>query len=421
MRKIPILATVIFIIVLSLFFSCRSKSHIKSKPKNLLFIVVDTLRADHLGCYGYKRNTSPNIDEFAEKSAVFYRAFSHSPWTTPSIASMFTSLTPRDHGIAKWEDPLTESLVTLAEHLKGCGYRTEAAISHSVLVPKYGFAQGFDNFDTSILKKGDPHKISSSEHITNFGIKALDRHKAGERFFIWLHYFDPHLNYYNHKGFKFGKKRIDKYDSEIAYTDYHINRLLKYVKKTGLNQQTIIVLIADHGEEFNEHGGYLHGWKIYNEAVRVPLIIYVPGFIPQQISNIVAETDVAPTLLSLLELPIPEQFKGKVIPFDGYTFRPDSDRTVYLETYFMSEVCKRGILEGDWKLIHDCYNDIWKMFNLEQDPGEQNNLYATSDKIFEKLKKRFEEVCPSEQIPIPKQKKMSEDMKARLKSLGYIR
>jgi len=372
-----------------------------------------------MGAYGYGRNTTPHLDEFAKQAAVFEKTYSHSPWTMPSIASMFTSLSPREHGIAAWKDPLAKSFITLAEQLKNNGYNTYAAVSHDIIIPRYGFGQGFDEYDTSILKKGKSLNIFSSKHITDYGIRTIDKQTKGAPFFMFLHYFDPHKKYFTHKDHKFGDTPLDKYDSEIAFTDHHVNRLLEHLNKKGFGEDTIVVFVADHGEEFGEHGGRYHGWKIYNEVVHIPLIIKVPGFKPQRVPTVISESDIPPTLLNLVGVQVPDQFQGKSISFSGKKFTPEKGRTIFMETYFMSEVCKRGVLKDDWKLILDCNNSSWGLYDLSKDPGENKNLATVSAGEFDRMKQLLISYYPLG-TPKPKMKELTEELKQKLKSLGYI-
>jgi len=367
-------------VALTLLAGCRSTTTEAEdedpQPMNVLFIIIDTLRTDHVGSYGYERDTTPNLDLLELESARFERAYSHSPWTMPSIASIWTSQDPKQHGLAVWRDVLGEQHVTLAEVLQENGYRTEAVVSHDIIVAKYGFGQGFDVYDSSALRLGKSLQIKSSEHVTDCGIEALDR-AGDEPFFLAMHYFDPHKRYLQHEEFRFGRFKMDRYDAEIAYTDHHIGRLLDHLTLAGKADDTIVVVIADHGEEFKDHGGRLHGWKLYDEVVWIPLLIKVPGFEPQLVDTVVTESDVAPTLLQLLDIPIPPSFHGQPFAVEEDHFVVRDDRTVYLETYFMGEVCKRGVLHDDHKLIHDCNNDHWSMFDMVRDPGGSRTCSTT--------------------------------------------
>ena len=179
-----------------------------ARARNVVLIVIDTLRADHLGAYGHARATSPRIDAFARESAVFERAYSHSPWTMPSVASMFTSLEPKDHGIADWKQPLDRGLLTLAEVLQARGFRTEGYVSHGVLSRLYQFDQGFDVYDASVVEGRLPREITTAREVTDLALQALER-PLPEPFFLWVHYFDPHDAYLKHDGHDFGERPID--------------------------------------------------------------------------------------------------------------------------------------------------------------------------------------------------------------------
>ena len=420
MRKTTFLILMTTLVLVGALGCDKLGSRFRSdRPKNIVLIVIDALRADHLGCYGYAKNTSPNIDALAAKSAVFEQAYSHAPWTMPSIASILTGLHPRDHGVTGWKDPLIASRLTLAEHLKTVGYHTAGCVSHTILVPKYGYDQGFDLYDTSVLEKGYPLDTFSSEHVTDFAVSALNK-SLSEPFFLFLHYFDPHKKYFQHEGFFFGHNKVGKYDSEIAFTDHHIGRLLDLIKEKGLDDDTIVVITADHGEEFYDHGGKLHGWKIYEEVVRIPLIIHVPGFTPQRIQPIVAQSDLAPTLLSLAGLAVPEQMKGKAFETSTNNFRPRYNRSVFFETYFMDEVCKHGVRTGNWKLIHNCDVKTWELFDLKVDPKEGTNLVESKPQKFTELKDKLNSFYRTAPSSVPKKTEMTDELKDYLKSLGYI-
>ena len=257
---------------------------------------MDTTRADHIGSFGYERDTTPHLDRLAKQSTLFEQAYSHSPWTMPSMASMFTSLPPRDHGIVRWEQPLPTALITLAEHLQEHGMRTAAFVSHVIFQPEYNYNQGFEHYDDSVLKKGRPVQISSAKEISDLAISWIEEN-SDEPFFTWLHYFDPHSHYFGHPEFDFGSEAIDRYDSEIRYTDEHIGRVLGTLEQLDLWDNTIIIFVADHGEEFLDHGGRRHTKTLYNEVVRIPLTVYVPGFRPARIDTVVTQRP--PLLLPL--------------------------------------------------------------------------------------------------------------------------
>lgn len=384
---------------------------------NILIILVDTLRADHVGSYGYARSTTPHLDRLSEESSVFDHAYSHSPWTMPSVASLLTSLTPRDHGITDWQQPLDERFLTLAEWLSTKGYSTAAFVSHIIFRRKFHFDQGFRHYDQSVLRIGQSESISTSKEVTDLAVRWL-REREDAPFFLWVHYFDPHSVYLSHEGFAFGDHPIDRYDSEIAFTDNQIGRLLDAVREEGILDDTIILFVADHGEEFLDHGGLEHSRTLFEELIRVPLMIRVPGVSPDRIREIVGMQDLAPTLLDLAGIEIPAEFRGESIPLVDGRFQPGEDRTIFAETLRFAD--KRGIRTGRWKLIEDRENGAVSLYDLEMDPGESRDAAADNPDVFRKMKGVLDGYYEVPRASIG-EVELSEELKNDLKSLGYLR
>lgn len=390
----------------------------KNTPKepktSILLITIDSLRPDHMGIYGYTRNTTPNLDKLGEESAVFLNAYSNAPITPTSLTSLLTSIHPHDHQV-NWNGKLSSNYTTLAEILRLHGYHTEAYVSHYILTPEYGLNQGFDYYDYSVLNKGDPHNITSSKELTDKAIGRLDN--TTEPFFIWIHYFDTHYDYLNHTGFEYGNNSdIDLYDSEIAYTDYHINRLLDKLKQKELFNKTIIVILADHGEEFREHGNILHNNAPYQELIHIPLIIKTPTTKKQRIQETIDETDIMPTLLKLLETPIPEGLYGTAIPMQKNEFKT-KNKTIYAERLKDSKC----IIEDKNKLIiktsEGNINSI-ELYNLQEDPKEKNNITETEKQKTTELQNKllnFHQNTTTKKETI----NLTQDTKQKLRELGY--
>jgi arylsulfatase A-like enzyme len=407
---------VLAVVIPALVMGARRPAVVKRQQMNLLLILVDTLRADHLGCYGYRRPTSPHIDRLASESVVFERAYSHSPWTMPSVGSLFTSLEPKDHGIATWKQPLDERLLTLAEHLRAHGYRTEGYVSHGVLAPLYNFDQGFDVYDSSVVDGRMPRKVSTAREVTDLALSALDRMPSSP-FFLWLHYFDPHNEYMPHEGFAFGDGALDRYDGEIAYTDQQIGRLLEAFRRRGLLERTIVVLMADHGEGFLEHGHIYHSTTLYDELLHIPLILHVPGALPQRASFVAAGIDVAPTLVSLLGLPIPQSFRGRPLRLVDGRFQDPGDVPVVAESRW--DVDLRAIRTGRWKLIVDRAGGARKLFDLDTDPRERRNLRKRHPEMVQRLEMALDAHYASSSTTAP-ERALPPEVEERLKSLGYV-
>ena len=202
------------------------------KPYNIVFLSVDTVRHDHLGYAGDSRPVSPTIDGLAKEGVVFPNAYSQSGWTLPSMATIFTGRYPKDHGATDFHRRIGTQLPTLASILEKHGYDTRGYVSHIVLKPKYGFHKGFMKYDYAVLDYGNPHNVATSKQLTDLALMSLRDIK--EPFFLWVHYFDPHFVYLSHTQWaSFGNSDVDRYGQEIAFTDYHIGRLLSDLRQSN--------------------------------------------------------------------------------------------------------------------------------------------------------------------------------------------
>jgi len=402
--------------------ACRSGPTIPPPPPptgyDIIFVVIDTLRADHLESYGYAVGNSSRLYMFGKHAVLFDNAYAQSAWTKPSVASLLTSLEPQQHGILDWDHQMTDDKLTLAEVLKEAGYDTEAYIGHHALEPKYNnFHQGFDVYDISAFKNwGSPHKIASSDRLTDLAIEAV-RKKRDKPYFLWLHYFDPHDDYLTHPRFDYGPRNVHRYDSEIAFTDHHLGRLFTVLHEEKRYRNTIIVLTADHGEEFNDHGHQRHTHQMYDEVIRVPLMIRAPGLPPGRVEAAVAGIDVPPTILRLAGVPVPEAFRGRALPVVDDTFYVDASQPVFSET--RREVDRQAIILDGWKLIEDKDKKTYQLFDLDLDPKERVNLYKKRPKKAEKLRtlltEHFRE--PAEVAPTMPE---DEEFNQLLEQLGYV-
>ncbi len=319
---------------------------------NVVLIVVDTLRADALECYGGRANVSPRIDALARQGVRFQAAFAHAPWTLPSFAALFTSLPPQAHGaggnVREGWRALGEEHTTLAERFEDKGWSTGAVVNVDFLTAPFGMTQGFDDVDARI--SNDNQSVRRAEPTTDAALSWIDAHRIdgqeSKPFFLMVHYFDPHAEYdpppvwrarfaeavdKQSTAFRFGAREhvvrhrggqmpLDAatlararglYDGEVAYTDNAIGRLLDGLAARGLEAGTIVVLTADHGEEFGEHGSWEHGHTHYDELLHVPLVVRAPGVAPRVVHEPVGLVDVAPTLCSLASLTPSPAFRGR--------------------------------------------------------------------------------------------------------------
>lgn len=346
---------------------------------NILLISIDTLRADHLGAYGYARPTSRCIDEFAKSAVLFEQAHSSASWTLPSLTSLMTSMYSSTHGCWKIDSRLDPSFHTLAELLRNFGYDTAMVASHTFLSSRYGLQKGFTHVDSKILQT-DPIKNITSPAITEKGIEWLRAKAAvhdGIPWCLWLHYFDPHDDYLPHAGFseQFGTtEEMDLYDGEIAFTDHHVGAVLDELSRLHLSDDTIVVLVADHGEEFLEHGNMRHGSTLYEEVIRVPLIVRVPGLAPRRIAPVVPTVDVMPTLLELAGTKASFAIEGRsLLPL--MRGENDAEREAVSEVRWHQDQDMKSLRKGDWKYIDHRLGtarfDL--LFALPDDPHEETD------------------------------------------------
>jgi arylsulfatase A-like enzyme len=414
----------------------RAAAPTEPRP-NVLLIVVDTLRADHLGAYGYARPTSPNLDRFADTAVRYERAWSQAPWTTPSVAALLTSRQPLSFGITDVDSTLPEGATLLSERLAAAGYRTGAVVSHRFVSRRWGFAQGFESFDDTNARD---HDAITSPQITAQALRFLDEHRD-ERFFLWLHYFDPHFAYREHADFAFDRagaydgpvqpgvrfgdllrrqatlgpadaRELERlYDSEIAFTDEHIGRVLAHLAETGLDANTLVVFTADHGEEFLEHGRLGHTKTLYDEVLRVPLLVRTPGVAPGVVDAPVALVDVAPTILDALGLPPDAEAAGRVLPRPSE--RVDPERVVLAS----SERRQRKItaVSEGFKLIRT--GEQVEYYDLTRDPGERSPLADRDVGPFARLDAATRELAVANTPGAAVE--LSEDERERLRLLGY--
>jgi arylsulfatase A-like enzyme len=402
------------------------------KSHNILLLSVDTVRYDRLGYAGHSRPVSPNIDRLAEEGVIFPNAISQSGWTIPSMATILTGEYPKDHGATALQWRIDKRLPTLADILKKHGYDTHGYVSHVFLKPEYGFSKGFVKFDYSVLRYGNPHKVATSKRLSDLALKSL--REIREPFFLWMHYFDPHFLYLSHKKWAyFGDSVIDRYDQEIAFTDYHIGRLLDYLRKSRLYSRTIVIFTSDHGEEFGEHGGQDHDTS-YQEVIRVPLIIRAP-FLKPKVSPLVAEQiDLLPTILAMLNIEPTEDYPGKNL-FGSI----EANRPVFVERDWPPEFEQRTVIHDDHKLIRIRKTNTRRtppssptfggntnlrpgtvMFDLSLDPSEEEDIFSEGNPKAKEILAMLTAHFARASTPVEKVE-VDEEMRQKLRSLGYIR
>ncbi|HNQ79996.1 MAG: sulfatase-like hydrolase/transferase [Acidobacteriota bacterium] len=392
---------------------------------NVLLVTMDTTRADRLGCYGYAKALTPRLDALASAGVRFDRAYAQAPLTLPSHCSLMTGTVPAYHRVHNngfyYLDPRR---TTLAEILKKDGYATAAFVSSFTVDSRFGLDQGFDVYDDD-FQEGEILKSFRSERTADKVYESFARwldENAGRKFFCWLHFFDPHLPYQPPSDFR--HPRSDSpYDAEIAYMDEFIGKSIDALRRNGVLGRTLIVLCGDHGEGLGERKEIDHGLFLYDNTVRVPLIMYWENRLPQGrvVSSRVRLIDLVPTILTLAGLAPPKESQGKnLVPL--MKGKKGIDLPVYLESYYprenygWSEIT--GLVDGDWKYLQSPKPEL---FNLALDPREKRNVLLQEPGIARDMRKKLQE--SAEKLSSEKdggKRRLSPEEEERLRSLGYL-
>lgn len=419
-----------------LFFSIISIAALANSPSlyadedklNLLVITIDTLRADHIGIYGHDNVRTPNIDELGQNGVRFTHAISHVPLTLPSHCSLFTGNLPLNHGVRDNGYRLPDFNVTLAEILKQKDYLTAAFVGAFPLDSRFGLNKGFDVYDDSYGSTNPVRDLSfierKAEEVNDRAIRWITENKE-DRFFVWIHYFDPHAPYEPPPPFDH-EYAGREYDGEIAYTDQVLGELLDMLDRQELTEKTLIVLTSDHGEGLGEHREKTHGIFIYDSTLRVPLIFSNPKILPESrvIAEQVALIDVMPTVLDLMGWdPVPRT-EGQSLKSLLSGKNPLPRRFCYIESV-------AAMLDRNWAPLQGVRTEEWKyidapepeLYDLQKDPEEDTNLIDKRPEIARKLKEDLQNAIENSsmaRLPRASGSKMDEDTRKKLRSLGYI-
>ena len=397
------------------------------KSPNVVLITIDTLRADHLGCYGYQQIKTPNIDALAADGVRFARAFTPVPVTLPSHSAMLTGTYPMLSGMHDFAaNKLSPDQPTLATALKQAGYVTGAVVAAAVLDSRFGLNHGFDfyydHFEFSRLEEKNLDEMERPGNLV--ADQALDwlGKNAGKKFFLWMHLYDPHYPYTPPEPYR-REYATRPYDGEIAFDDEQVGRLILFLKEKNLYQNTVIVLAGDHGESLGEHGEKTHGFFIYNATLHVPFIVHLPGKASVRVvDDPVSLVDLMPTALAAAGVEIPSAVQGRnLLPvIRGET--PDHDRAVYNETFLPR-------IHFNWSELRGAQNAKYhfidapkpELYDLARDPGELQNLFSDKKAVGEEMRAKLAGLIRDYSAGKEMAEKTGLDpaLMERLKSLGY--
>jgi len=385
-------------------------------PRNVVVIVVDTLRQDHVGGYGCDRSPTPNLDALAARAATFRNAYSVSSWTLPSVATLLTGNYPAQHGVIDFTRSLPEEATTLAELLRDHGFATAGVVANVLLTRRHGIDQGFERWDESAAKGAT---YVSTADVTATAKEFLDGLDADPRpFFLFVLYFDPHFQYRRHAQFGYSAPRagrldgsetlaelrrffgtlteeevrmlVDRYDEEVRLTDAGIGDLLAHLEERGRDGDTIVVVASDHGEEFHGRGWVGHTRSLYEELVRVPLVVRDPRHPQRRVVDRAASlAGLTPTVLDLLGLDRSDlEFQGASFAagIEGGTEEWPDD--VFLEVDFEPQgrnpdnrpAFLKALIRDGWKIIRNDSTGARELYDLVEDPGElDDRAFARGD------------------------------------------
>ena len=445
----------------------KKKSAVEKMPpfEKVLVVLVDALRADKLGCYGFDAPTSPAIDAMARESILFENVHAASPWTAPSFGTLFTGVSPTVHGAGKMLGKHSKSgksvhgvtvggirkdLPTLAE-LMPQKMKTGAHINNSFVCKELGYARGFDDFDFKIARLTN---YRTADEVTDSAIKWLDNNKQSP-FFYFVHYFDPHIQYappkkylpmfapdkprriaypfIDHASARDGSLNPNEaekafirglYHGEVRFVDDEFSRLMAYMNKQGLMDDTWIILISDHGEELFEHGSFDHGHRYEEEVTRIPWIIRAPGGkwkAGTKVSQNVSHVDIFATILDFAGVDLPSHSEGRsVMPLiEG---AESAHRESFME-FNLFRGQQNAFFDGRYKLIYDVRREKSFLYDLKDDPLEQNKL-GNSHEMFQTLSNQLEKkrhaVKKASAGKSQNSAVLSDESRDALKSLGYI-
>lgn len=440
----------------------------RQEIKSIMLISIDTLRYDHTSVGRYYRNTTPELARFAGEGIVFDNCYSAAPWTLPSMMSLITGLSPMAHGVEDKSPPLADGIPTLAQIIRNYGWHTSAFYTTINVSSVYGFDRGYEDYEEFDIMNRERHP--NAQEVNE---KALPWLEANYKrpFFLAIHYFDPHWPYspqppydslyfpdYNgslsgvmqdFRPFLSGQKTLSPidlkyfvalYDAEIKYTDDQIGKVLDKLKTLGIYDDMMIIVVADHGEEFMEHGGLSHGLTTYQELIHIPLIIKFPAKyrspIPpsSRMRRPVTTIDVAPTILDALGIPPYEGFMGRSLIDTEMTEGEWEERILFSKTdrHYSHHI---AVIKEGMKFIHGYFpGDPFfpdkrkqEIYMLGADPGEKNNLAEARPEILEEMRailfenvkeeRKLHRVYMSTEAPVT----FDEATIKRLEALGYLR
>ena len=420
-RRAPVFVALLAVVAIVGWVLWRNYQRAE-KRFNVLLITLDTTRADRLGCYGYDKAETPALDGLAARGVRYENAYTPVPLTLPSHATILTGLNPPEHGLHdNGRGSLGPGPIVLAEIFRDRGYRTAAFLATFVLDKRFGLNRGFEVYDDRMRPLTSGTDAYHQENPANVVAERAEAWlgKTSQPFFAWMHFYDPHRAYDAPALYR--SRHRDPYDGEIAFMDAQIQRVLDCLGRAGLRDNTLIVIAGDHGEALGEHQERDHGALIYNSTMRVPLILSLPGRLPEgetrpQLAGLI---DVAATILDVLNWPRPDSMGGRSL------LRADAADDADCGIYGESEWLMNGF---GWAPLYSIKTPRWKyieapepeLYDCRADPGELKNLVSVENAIAVEMSTRLQSMRAGMRTVQASPVTLNAEELARLRSLGYL-
>jgi arylsulfatase A-like enzyme len=391
----------------------------RSPAKRVVIVTLDTTRADYISAYGSTHVSTPNVDALARRAALFEKASTLAPLTLTAHSSLFTGLLPPQHGVRdNAADPLASEHTTLAEVLQRRGFHTGAFVGSAVLQASRGLARGFDVYRDGVSDGSWSRRFRRPGGEVVADAMQWLAQQGDTPFLLWMHLYDAHAPCDPPEPYR-SAYRDDPYAAAVAYADAQVGALLEDLERRHLLAETVVVVAADHGESFGEHGEGGHGLQLYEEVIRVPLIISAPGLRPRHVSTVASLVDVMPTVLDLVGASTPN--------IDGASLLPEltggpaaTDRIAYSESMYPARFGRsplRAVRDDRFKLIDAGRPEL---YDLGRDPSEAHNLASERGAALAGMSRTLARLSASTSVALPTSRAVSAELRERLAALGYV-
>ena len=397
---------------------------------NVVLFLVDTLRADWTTPHGFEHDTTPELQRWAQQGAVFERALAQSSWTKTSMTSLLTSLWPRAHGVKLATDGLASGALSLAEVFSAAGYASYGVQTNGWLHQSFGFKQGFDRYSFPTASAGarfpQPAVWPHADRVYEETVRLLEGHEGDEPFFLYLHFMDVHQYAAPREFQRFGTDTRGQYLASIRWVDDVVQRVRELLERQRRLERSVLVFASDHGETFGENGIHGHAQNVLTKVLQVPLVIRFPFPLePLRVSEQVRNLDVAPTLLEIAGIPVPDLYQGRSMVGLMTGGDRSGDRTSYAsldDLLFVKAVRQLSVNDGSWSFARNTEDGAEFLFDRVVDPGENVNLVEREPEQAARMRRLLDAYLAGEPFPETRvaDVRVDPNIARLLRALGYL-